>query len=71
MRLARKEIGIGSAETGSGSVGSRGTGSIDFDFLRREDETFVAGVEAKTKNDWEMTLFDRYQRQMARMEGNG
>ena len=38
----------------------------NFDLLSREDAAFLASVEMKCKNDWEITLQDRYRSQVAR-----
>jgi len=40
----------------------------NFDLLRREDAAFLSGVEMKSRNDWEITLQDRYRTQLERVK---
>jgi len=46
---------------------ARGEGQEIFERLSREDAAFLSDAELKSKNDWEITLHDRYQSQIARM----
>ena len=46
---------------------ARGEGQEIFERLSREDAAFLSDAEMNSKNDWEITLHDRYQSQIARI----